>query len=87
MFQSRNRDAFDFKSTQRSTRFYLTSSFNLVIEMLLISSPLGSLAREREIEFQSRNRDAFDFKTVLGKALHTDGRSFNLVIEMLLISS
>ena len=39
----------------------VVESFNLVIEMLLISTQARETYRVRLLEFQSRNRDAFDF--------------------------
>ena len=48
VFQSRNRDAFGFKLTLRMPTSNSKKSFNLVIEMLLVSSQVP--------EFQSRNQ-------------------------------
>ena len=66
MFQSRNRGSFDFKfsslfGSNRKPAF----CFNLVIEVLLISSnrPIFINARHRT-RFQSRNRGSFDFKPI-----------------------
>ena len=88
MFQSRNRDTFDFKSGSGWLHGHSGSCFNLVIEILLISrhnsQQIGSISR---ILFQSRNRDTFDFKR---RSTATQPKSkqhrFNLVIEILLIS-
>ena len=61
-FQSRNRGSFDFKkrAAKHNEQTRNQVSFNLVIEVLLISS-----TRYRHFwnEFQSRNRGSFDFKT------------------------
>ena len=63
-------------------------SFNLVIEMLLISSWSHNLTEFlNSASFQSRNRDAFDFKLIDQLTSYTSPACFNLVIEMLLISS
>ena len=62
LFQSRNRDAFDFKRDEGIETDTLLDSFNLVIEMLLISSETLILHWIHSQKFQSRNRDAFDFK-------------------------
>ncbi len=40
-FQSRNRDAFDFKADHYMPEIHEQLGFNLVIEMLLISSSIG----------------------------------------------
>ena len=61
--------------------------FNLVIEVLLISSltrPIGTSFLC--ILFQSRNRGSFDFKSRADMASARVGLGFNLVIEVLLIS-
>ena len=63
-----------------------THSFNLVIEVLLISRLVCGIGRESESEFQSRNRGSFDFKTLAGMPSASLLRGFNLVIEVLLIS-
>ena len=64
MFQSRNRDAFGFKYiTQFAYSKTQQTGFNLVIEMLLVSS--GNITHDwllMNLAFQSRNRDAFGFK-------------------------
>ena len=65
-FQSRNRDTFDFKPTVASCGIIDMYRFNLVIEILLISStysPEMSGRYQFRVRFQSRNRDTFDFKT------------------------
>ena len=74
MFQSRNRDAFRFKSIAKAIgdcwQQDLNPSFNLGIEMLFISSQgctIGSVmlrSHPAGILFQSRNRDAFHFKSI-----------------------
>ena len=65
MFQSRNRGSFDFKDKQ-PRQFHRVDriGFNLVIEVLLISSVAELAARDAAPEFQSRNRGSFDFKTM-----------------------
>ena len=60
-FQSRNRDAFDFNQQTRHVSAPSVLGFNLVIEMLLISTTAGNTCVSRIKSFQSRNRDAFDF--------------------------
>ena len=88
-FQSRNRDAFDFKIWKRVSRSAAqVFSFNLVIEMLLIS-------RKSYLGFA--NGKLYCFNLVIEMLLISRGKqeivmfndkvSFNLVIEMLLISS
>ena len=62
-FQSRNRGSFDFK--YYGFLFLELSdnlSFNLVIEVLLISSVAAVSGTSSAILFQSRNRGSFDFK-------------------------
>ena len=61
-FQSRNRDAFLFKSESLPAVSLASSCFNLVIEMLFFSSFSRSVVKKQGIKFQSRNRDAFLFK-------------------------
>ena len=63
------------------------SCFNLVIEVLLISSSRLSGGVCLSDEFQSRNRGSFDFKVARRELKHEIGFRFNLVIEVLLISS
>ena len=86
-FQSRNRGSFDFKSKQLipSPNRYL--SFNLVIEVLLISSHQRRPQERHLRRFQSRNRGSFDFKLVCVFVCVCSVCGFNLVIEVLLISS
>ena len=63
VFQSRNRDASNFKQTHAKRVSPHHESFNLGIEMLLISSPCGCEASVPvSYKFQSRNRDASNFK-------------------------
>ena len=63
MFQSRNRGSFDFKEAISNIVDGNQYSFNLVIEVLLISSNDGLRASVKLMgEFQSRNRGSFDFK-------------------------
>ena len=50
--------------------------FNLVIEMLLISSPKNLKPYRHRHKFQSRNRDAFDFKTTEATAPNAPGNLF-----------
>ena len=64
MFQSRNREAFGFKSRaiQGDCIGIIYTRFNLVIERLLVSSWNDFASKEALLEFQSRNREAFGFK-------------------------
>ena len=65
-------------------------SFNLVIEILLISSHHITIETNGTIfgEFQSRNRDTSNFKSLSAlPVIPSTMRGFNLVIEILLISS
>ena len=64
LFQSRNRGSFDFKENRQLQQETPGASFNLVIEVLLISSHTVSLDALQAILFQSRNRGSFDFKLV-----------------------
>ena len=62
-FQSRNRGSFDFKYFRVNRIENSTLRFNLVIEVLLISSGSDSVrALLCKRLFQSRNRGSFDFK-------------------------
>ena len=86
-FQSRNRGSFDFKPTLNLICVYYSISFNLVIEVLLISrftvdwTPLYPASFNLVIEVLLISR-------ALDDLLHTyDDAGFNLVIEVLLISS
>ena len=87
-FQSRNRGSFDFKTTPNkcviNIRYY---SFNLVIEVLLISRARISRGHIPCARFQSRNRGSFDFKHNGYGIAYRRITCFNLVIEVLLISS
>ena len=64
VFQSRNRGSFDFKPrVPCPSGTYGHLSFNLVIEVLLISRQIVSPSEQPpEFLFQSRNRGSFDFK-------------------------
>ena len=64
LFQSRNRGSFDFKVTEKKeTQMPTGTRFNLVIEVLLISSSsVLNLSLCQTSAFQSRNRGSFDFK-------------------------
>ena len=68
MFQSRNRGAFGFKYVhiplQEEHLLQELKGFNLVIEVLLVSSQVGVFFYRGRIlgQFQSRNRGAFGFK-------------------------
>ena len=66
----------------------LACSFDLVIEVLLISSIIFNfdLYMERQRMFPSRNRDSFDFKSE-AVMVRMRAKRFNLSIEVLLISS
>ena len=87
-FQSRNRGSFDFKTASSSAGYPRHQSFNLVIEVLLISScgRFKPRAPRERSQFQSRNRGSFDFKLLSPSAQRVPLFSFNLVIEVLLIS-
>ena len=63
MFQSRNRGSFDFKGHPHRDLFRPSQGFNLVIEVLLISSEYIEEALISDVKFQSRNRGSFDFKS------------------------
>ena len=88
LFQSRNRGSFDFKGSfwefiQGTQRY-----FNLVIEVLLISSDEAHAMKNDKSTFQSRNRGSFDFKGKHHRIVYrSHSNYFNLVIEVLLISS
>ena len=64
MFQSRNRGAFDFKCREHILFCIAALSFNLVIEVLLISRYYQVTADRESVWFQSRNQGAFDFKNI-----------------------
>ena len=67
-FQSRNRDAFLFKSVQRLRVRSVRYRFNLVIEMLFFSRATICVPGTASSNmFQSRNRDAFLFKGQTGR--------------------
>ncbi len=61
-FQSRNRDTSDFKYKEYPTTPEEAFCFNLVIEILLISSEMQCAEQLTLFAFQSRNRDTSDFK-------------------------
>ena len=61
-FQSRNRGSFDFKRTMSNDKIRIHHRFNLVIEVLLISSSSRLSTKNATSSFQSRNRGSFDFK-------------------------
>ena len=63
MFQSRNRETFDFNWTMEIRPQPLITRFNLVIEKLLISTEQNETWMRNGIDewFQSRNRETFDF--------------------------
>ena len=70
VFPSRNRDAFSFKLTIEACGLRANGCFNLVIEMLFLSSHPKSCGAwcighgfNLGITFPSRNRDAFCFKS------------------------
>ena len=86
-FQSRNRGSFDFKGVPIIEATAPLPCFNLVIEVLLISSREDVAYRVRVFRFQSRNRGSFDFKLRVITLPIDDLICFNLVIEVLLISS
>ena len=85
-FQSRNRGSFDFKCSLSVPSSMTRVSFNLVIEVLLISRFVSSLIAAKRLMFQSRNRGSFDFKHKAKERSSNWSVSFNLVIEVLLIS-
>ena len=86
-FQSRNRGSFDFKHLDIAVRLHQQLCFNLVIEVLLISShSVPNQLYAEAMSFQSRNRGSFDFKTASARWSPVENASFNLVIEVLLIS-
>ncbi len=87
MFQSRNRDAFRFKCSVLGLIMFNSNSFNLVIEMLFVSSADVSVTGNAIRMFQSRNRDAFRFKQHKATLHASRLPSFNLVIERLFVSS
>ena len=62
VFSSRNRGSFGFKYPSSPAWKLIIRRFNLVIEVLLISSLLFVPRRACYILFQSRNQDSFDFK-------------------------
>ena len=64
MFQSRNRDTSDFNTGGTYVPPPCSQSdtcFNLVIEILLISTIDAFTATVDDVPFQSRNRDTSDF--------------------------
>ncbi len=60
--------------------------FNLVIEILLVSTVIAFGEVHEPYEFQSRNRDTFGFYFPL-KNFNGGSGCFNLVIEILLVST
>ena len=87
-FQSRNRGSFDFKSMLSVVASVAAARcFNLVIEVLLISSFQDQSHQRCNSQFQSRNRGSFDFKCIIRVCRVSRILRFNLVIEVLLISS
>ncbi len=87
MFQSRNRETFDSNRISRiSQQGHQRLGFNLVIEKLLIPTPVFVDGSSHHItEFQSRNRETFDSNTNGARNMNGEYTSFNLVIEKLLI--
>ena len=87
-FQSRNRDAYHFRlNATRDRLLTARASFNLAIEMLIISGDrTTALARVPLRQFQSRNRDAYHFRVSAPLAPEPPTSGFNLAIEMLIIS-
>ena len=88
-FQSRNRGSFHFKCsvTVRYSVPLGDSCFNLVIEVLFISSKKTPCpARDGHRMFQSRNRGSFHFKKRRMDTRAGELKGFNLVIEVLFIS-
>ena len=61
-FQSRNRGTFGFKLTVCIRFWFGRVGFNLVIEVLLVSSADGIYPNPAYKKFQSRNRGTFGFK-------------------------
>ena len=61
-------------------------SFNLAIEMLIISGRGSPLVMGLGFLFQSRNRDAYHFRTDRVRRRGRIYHRFNLAIEMLIIS-
>ena len=86
VFQSRNRGSFDFKLDDHIRKSMTPKRFNLVIEVLLISSLFLVIFSHSPDKFQSRNRGSFDFKILFYLSARAPIAGFNLVIEVLLIS-
>ena len=87
-FQSRNRGSFHFKAQGFARCCSFPSNFNLVIEVLFISSlKRRTMNPNRFFLFQSRNRGSFHFKPVSVAVAVWGLLNFNLVIEVLFISS
>ena len=61
LFQSRNRGSYRFKLS-RQTQQTRTISFNLVIEVLIVSREPARPNSNRALLFQSRNRGSYRFK-------------------------
>ena len=85
-FQSRNRDACQFRYRRAERRGETVDCFNLAIEMLVSSGRASGVARFDLVEFQSRNRDACQFRAITVNTLNFSELSFNLAIEMLVSS-
>ena len=86
-FQSRNRETYDSNFLIKQSMDYDTTSFNLVIEKLMI--PTFSRKRYSKFnlcQFQSRNRETYD-SNHQAKKVRANRRQyrFNLVIEKLMI--
>ena len=64
----------------------MDDSFNLAIEMLVISGHISPSFVSICASFQSRNRDACHFRLCHQLGLGDDAYRFNLAIEMLVIS-
>ena len=87
-FQSRNRGSFGFKQQVQRLRVMWVCCFNLVIEVLLVSSTSDRAVGCLMAQFQSRNRGSFGFKAGRYPPSEVQAASgFNLVIEVLLVSS
>ena len=88
LFQSRNRGTCRFKPMNLSSRAYRLTSFNLVIEVLVVSRRVEHGQHTHCLSFQSRNRGTCRFKST---HIHLSGGrlkiGFNLVIEVLVVSS
>ena len=87
MFQSRNRDSCHFRISGAYRPKLSISSFNLAIEILVISGKKGTCRVAVPYWFQSRNRDSCHFRcnAVVSPCTSIILR-FNLAIEILVIS-